>query len=338
METSFEYDEPSEFRSGPEREKSVMSEKKDRAGIERREFVAAMAGVAIGAGFTGVRAAEPTHVDESIPRPPQVPLGKTGITMSRVGQGTGMRGGGRQSNHTRMGFEKIVSLFRHDYERGVTFFDLADLYGTHVYFREALRTIPREKVAILTKLWWRFDKPPAETRVDFQRRTARVTLERFRHEISTDYLDIVLLHCMTTPKWEKELAGYMEALAEAKEKKQVRAVGVSCHNLEAMKVAAESPWVDVILARINPHGVKMDGTTDEVVAVLRRAKENGKALIGMKIYGEGQLADRRDECMRFAQNLGLLDAMTLGAETKDQMDETLRLLAKYPAAAQKIVG
>jgi len=72
-------------------------------------------------------------------------LGPTGITLSRVGQGTGMRGGNRQSNHTRMGFDKLVTLFRHDYDQGVTFYDLADLYGSHVYFREALRSIRATK-------------------------------------------------------------------------------------------------------------------------------------------------------------------------------------------------
>ena len=58
-----------------------------------------------------------------------------------------------------MGFEKLVNLFHHAYDRGITFFDLADLYGSHVYFREALRTIPREKITILTKVWWRYDGP-----------------------------------------------------------------------------------------------------------------------------------------------------------------------------------
>ena len=76
----------------------------------------------------------------------------------------------------------------------------------------------------------------------------------------------------------------------------------------------------------------MDGTTDEVVPVLRRIKENGKALIGMKIFGEGTLVGEKDECIRFAQNLGLLDCMTIGFEKPGQIDETLGLISKYPAA------
>lgn len=300
------------------------------SGIDRRKFIATTAGAA-------TCLASMSHVGSTFaasppPPPPKVPLGKTGIEMSRVGQGTGMRGGKRQSNQTRMGFEKLVSLFRHSYDRGITFFDLADLYGTHVYFREALRSIPREDVTILSKMWWRYDQPETHSDPASLKKIATATLERFRHELSTDYIDIVLLHCMTEKGWTAQMAPYMEALAEAKEKKQVRAVGVSCHDFGALETAAESPWLDVILARINPHGVKMDGTPEEITKLLTKFKKNGKAVIGMKIYGEGQLADKTDECMKFAQNLGVLDAMTLGFESAEQIDQSLALMAKYPAA------
>ena len=65
--------------------------------------------------------------------------------MSRLGQGTGVHGGKRQSDQTRMGFAKLVDLMHHAYDRGIRFFDLADLYGTHVYFREALKNMDRRQ-------------------------------------------------------------------------------------------------------------------------------------------------------------------------------------------------
>jgi aryl-alcohol dehydrogenase-like predicted oxidoreductase len=293
----------------------------------RRSFLTSLGGGSI-CLYGVVRA----QADPSPAPAPQVPLGKTGITMSRIGQGTGMRGGNRQSNHTRMGFQKLVELFQHDYDHGITFYDLADLYGSHVYFREALRSIPRDKVAILTKLWFRYDGNPAELSASFKKQSCEMALQRFRHELSTEYIDIVLMHCLMTPQWETEMEPYMETLSAAKEKKQIRAVGVSCHDLGALKTAAQCPWVDVILARINPKGTAMDGAVEDVVPVLRTAKANGKALIGMKIYGEGKLADMKEECMRYAQGLGVLDAMTLGAETPEQVRESLALLSKYPAA------
>ncbi|TWU30182.1 aldo/keto reductase [Bythopirellula polymerisocia] len=247
-----------------------------------------------------------------------------------------MHGGNRQSDHTRKGFENFVALMNHAYDRGVTFFDLADLYGSHVYFREALKTIPRDKVSILTKIWTRYDGGCTPDAPDFCKQIAKTTLDRFCHEIATDHLDIVLLHCMMTPNWTEQLSPYMEALDDAKKQGQVRAVGVSCHDLEAVVTAASSPWVDVILARINPFGAKMDGKLEEVVPVLTMARQNGKAILGMKIYGEGTLVDKKEQCIQFAQENGLLDAMTVGAETPAQMDETLQLIAKYPAT--KLIG
>jgi len=310
--------------------------------IDRRGFLGATAGAAatLGAGHV-LHGNEPTVKSpvaaapfERPPAPPIVELGRTGIKMSRLGQGTGVHGGDRQSDQTRMGFAKLVGLMQHAYERGIRFFDLADLYGSHVYFREALRSMERDKLAILTKLWWRYDGPEDQTNLPERRQMAKTALERFRHELTTDYIDIVLLHCLMKPNWNEQMQPYMDVLNEEKAKGRIRAVGCSCHNFEAMKTAAVTPWVDVILARINMKGgkeVMMDGSREKVEAVLRTAKQNGKAVIGMKIFGEGRLADQRDACMKYAQEVGLLDAMTIGFHTPEQVDDVLRLMHKYPA-------
>jgi hypothetical protein len=115
--------------------------------IDRRHFLGATAGVAACFGATNrllakepaaqAVATDPTSAatNERPPVPPTIELGKTGIKMSRLGQGTGVKGFNRQSDQTHLGFEKLVALMHHAYDRGITFFDLADLYGTHVYFR-----------------------------------------------------------------------------------------------------------------------------------------------------------------------------------------------------------
>jgi hypothetical protein len=75
----------------------------------------------------------------------------------------------------------------------------------------------------------------------------------------------------------------------------------------------------------------MDGSPDKVIPVLRQARANGKAIVGMKIFGEGKLADQREACMQFAQENGLLDAMTIGFHTPAQIDDVLRLMHRWPA-------
>jgi len=311
------------------------------AELDRRSFIGASVGAAAGLASQAARGADAVAggakraaaLAGDVPAPPMIDLGKTGIRMSRLGQGTGVVGGRRQSNQTRMGFEKLTDLFHHAYDRGLRFFDLADLYGTHYYFREALRTIPRDEVAILTKVWWRDDGPQNDTSARHRSEALDSTIKRFCEELTTDRLDIVLLHCMEDPAWISKMQPYMEALDAQKKAGRVRSVGVSCHNFDALKAAVAEPWVDVILARVNPKGVKMDAASDEVVAVLRQAKANGKAIIGMKIFGEGQLVNEREACMKFAQGLEFLDAMTIGFEKPEQIDDVLRLMAKYPAAA-----
>jgi aryl-alcohol dehydrogenase-like predicted oxidoreductase len=306
--------------------------------IHRRGFLTATATAGAAACLgNSLRADDRADNGESPPAPPHVKLGKTGIETTRLAMGTGVHGGDRQSDQTRMGFEKLVGLFRHAYDRGVRFFDLADLYGTHIYFREAFnfKKLKREDFTILTKLWWRYDGDEKKPVDPFRKNTASATLQRFRHELQTDYIDIVLLHCMTIEKWDKYLEPYMDALTEAKEKKLVRAVGVSCHDRGALEQAAKCPWVDVVLTRINLQGgkeVMMDGTTEQIVETIGRIKKAGKTVIGMKIFGEGRLAERKEECIKFAQGLGLLDAMTIGFHQPKQIDEVLSLLAKYPAA------
>jgi aryl-alcohol dehydrogenase-like predicted oxidoreductase len=309
--------------------------------IDRRHFLGVSAGAAVALSSLGhlhadeapAAAAGTDGAAAAVPPPPVVPLGKTGLEVTRLFQGTGVHGGSRQSDQTRMGFAKLDGLFEHAYDRGIRSFDMADLYGTHVYFRDALRTIPRDQVKILTKVWWRYDGPEdgESTRASDRAQMCKSTIERFCHELTTDHLDIVMLHCCMSTTWDHDLEPYRDVLSEAKEKKQIGAVGCSCHTLAALKTAAICPWVDVILSRINPKGASMDGSPDDVIPVLKQARANGKAIIGMKIFGEGKLVDQREACMKFAQDSGLLDAMTIGFHTPQQIDEVLQLMHDNPA-------
>ncbi|MGH7279352.1 MAG: aldo/keto reductase, partial [Candidatus Rokuibacteriota bacterium] len=81
--------------------------------------------------------------------------------------------------------------------------------------------------AILTKLWWRYDGPADHTDQPERRRMARVAVERFRHELTTDYLDIVLLHCLVRPGWDEHMQPYMDVLSDEKQKGRIRALGCS---------------------------------------------------------------------------------------------------------------
>ena len=244
-----------------------------------------------------------------------VTLGKTGIRTSRLAMGTGTVGFGHHSNQTALGMKGLSALLLNGYDHGLRFFDSADAYGSHPHVAEALKHVPRDQVSVLTKT---FSRDP---------KSARDDLDRFRRELGVDYIDICLMHCLTEGDWTERFKGVMDVLSEAKEKGIIRAHGCSCHSIKALRAAAKSPWVEVDLARINPIGSHMDASPQEVVSVLREMKVAGKGIIGMKILGQGDLRGRVDDAIRYALSLGVLDAFTIGAESKEEQEDQIRHVA-----------
>lgn len=245
----------------------------------------------------------------------RIELGKSGIETSRMAVGTGSSGWRGSSNQTRkLGVKGLGDLLRAAYDVGVTFWDSADQYGSHPHLKEGLKSVPRDKVTILTKT-------TSKTRSG-----VKSDLDRFRKEIGTDYLDIVLLHAVTDPDWNKNMKGAMEALSEAKEEGIIRAHGISCHSIGALETTADEPWVDVDLARYNPGEVMMDDNIPKVESVLTRMKKNGKGIVGMKVYGAGRLLNKKDECLSFHVNNDFIDGFTLGIETYEQLKDIQKRL------------
>jgi len=249
----------------------------------------------------------------------RIKLGPKGIILSRLAMGTGTNGSGGSSNQTKkMGVSGMADLLKVALDNGVNFWDSADQYGSHPHLREALKTMPREKIVILSKTH-------ASTAKEM-----KADLDRFRRELNTDYIDILLLHCMLDGNWDERKKGAMELISEAQEKGLVRTKGVSCHTIEALRTAAKSPWVEVDLARINPAKIAMDAEVPVVLSVLREMKASGKGIIGMKILGAGRLRDKVDESLQFALAQDCIDVFTIGSESRAEMED---LCKKIPAAS-----
>jgi predicted aldo/keto reductase-like oxidoreductase len=244
-----------------------------------------------------------------------VTLGRTGIQTSRLAMGTGTVGVGHHSHQTALGIDGLSRLLLNGHDNGLRFFDAADSYGSHPHVAEALKHLDRTKVTLLTKSW---SRTAPEMRAD---------LDRFRKELGTDHLDIVLMHCLTEDDWTTRYQPVMDVLSEAKQKGIIRAHGCSCHSIEALRAAAKSSWVDLDLARVNPVGAFMDADPDTVISVLREMKSSGKAVMGMKILGQGTLRNRQDEALRFALGLGVLDAFTIGAESIAEQNDLMKRIA-----------
>ena len=248
----------------------------------------------------------------------KVTLGNTGLTVPRLAMGTGSTGGRNASNQTRLGMDAFKTLALHAYERGMRFYDMAEGYGSMPFVGESIKSLPRENLILLTKISVPEDSSTRKINVS-------ELLDRFRQELGTDYIDVLLMHYITQSGWEKARAGYMDDYLKAKQAGIVKAVGISCHHIDALREAAVSPWVDVIMARLNPFGTNMDDTPEIVNQALATAKANGKGIVNMKVFGNGENVTEaeRERSLNFVLKEGNIHCLTLGLESIEQMDDAI---------------
>ena len=291
--------------------------------INRRKFIKTgalgLAGMSVlQSGYSGTNFTLSPHATVG-----KIKLGNSGLTVSRIAMGTGTIGYNKASNQTRLGMDYFKKLAYHAYEEGIRFYDMADGYGSMPYVGETIKKLPRENVVLMTKMWTQED---GSDKIE----SVSDNIDRYRKELGSDYIDILLMHCMTSGNWNKNRTHYMDGFSKAKQAGIVKAVGVSCHNINALREAAVNPWVDVIMARINPFGSKMDGSPDEIKKILADAKKNGKGIIGMKIFGEGGNVsdDEREKSIQFAFREGNVHCTTLGLESITQMDDAIERVSR----------
>jgi len=293
------------------------------AHFSRRDFLKTTAGAAgvMAAGGGAAVAASTTKSATDL-----VPLGNSGVEVTRLAFGTGTFGGRVQRE---LGQEPFTKLVRHAYDRGIRFFESADSYGEmHEMLAQALKGIPRDSYKLMTKFrLTEADKP-------------KETIERYRRELQSDYFDILLMHCVRNPDWPEHYARLEDAISEAKEKGIVRAKGASCHGLLPLRRFPESKWLDVVLLRVNNDGTKMDalngrskgkGDVAEVTAHIKQLHDQGKGVLGMKIMGEGRFKtpEQRDASIKYVMGLGTVDAVTIGYKSTAEIDEAIERITKH---------
>jgi len=249
----------------------------------------------------------------------RVALGNSGVAVSLVGIGTGSNGWGGGSNQTRLGQEDFTRMMRHALDKGLNFFDCADQYGSNPFLARALQGVPREKYVIQTK---------SNSR---DAAGARADIDRYLKELKTDYIDSLIIHCVTEADWTTRFRDVMDVFAAAKKAGKIRAHGVTCHSFEALQAAQSSDWVQINMVRWNAHQAHMDNDVETVRALFKKMREKRQGMIGMKVMGMGDLLNARhapngkaitpEECCRFQIESGIVDAFVVGVQQVEHIDQ-----------------
>jgi 1-deoxyxylulose-5-phosphate synthase len=250
-----------------------------------------------------------------------VKLGKSNVKVTRLAFGTGTTSGRAQRE---LGQEGFTSLVRHAYDNGIRFFETAESYhGMPEMLAIALKGLPRDSYRLMTKYSTPASGDPAPK------------IDQFRKQLNTEYIDILLLHCLRPPTWFADYESLRDGFSLAQQKKIIAAHGASIHGLPALRTIPGNQWLQIAMIRMNHKGQRMDtedmrdvdklGNVEEVVAHTQAVHKQGMGVISMKLVGEGHFttAEDRDASMKFAMNLGSVDAVTIGFTNTAQIDEAI---------------
>ncbi|EAX46407.1 aldo/keto reductase [Thermosinus carboxydivorans Nor1] len=230
-------------------------------------------------------------------------LGRTGIIVSRLCFGA-LTIGPLQAG---LPLQEGAAVMEAALAAGVNFIDTAELYQTYPYIRQAIRRCP-DKVIIASKSY------------AFTYEGMRESVISACNGIGRDYIDIFMLHEQTSRLTLKGHQDALRYLTEAKRAGRIRAVGVSTHTVEVVRVAALMDEIDVIHPILNIHGIGIcDGTREEMLAAVAFAAAQGKGVYTMKALGGGHLTGMAEEALRWAMNQSGVSAVAVGMQTTDEV-------------------
>ncbi len=283
------------------------------ASFSRRDFLKTGAGVALGSPLLA-KPARRTATD-------WVRLGKSKVKVTRLAFGTGTYGGRVQRQLGQVEFTRLV---RYAYDRGIRFFETAESYhGMPDMLAVALKGIPRDSYKLMTKYSTPASGDPAPK------------IDQFRRQLNTEYIDILLLHCLRPPTWSSDYESLQDGFSQAQGKGIILAHGASVHGLPALRTFPGNKWLEIAMIRMNHNGTRMDtpemrdvdapGDVNEVVAHTKKVHAQGMGVISMKLCGEGRFTrpEDRDDAMKFAMNLGCVDCVTIGFKNTGEIDDTI---------------
>ena len=284
------------------------------SGYSRRDFIKTgiAAGALAGVGNLPLRAERRTATD-------MVPLGNSGLQVTRLAFGTGSNNGHVQY---ALGQKEFTRLIHYAYDHGIRFFETAEAYATPAMLGEALKDLPRDSYQLMTKVTTFHPEEPMK-RFDEMRKTSQ-----------TEYFDIMLLHWQHTANWVEETKRWQEGVQEAQEKKIILKRGASVHGLPALRQVPKFDWLQVAMIRMNHNGTRMDGAVpdddnlgnvSEVVEHVKTVKKQGMGVISMKLVGDGKFTRHEDRvaAMNFAFRNAGIDCATVGFKNTQEIDEAI---------------
>ena len=193
--------------------------------------------------------------------------------------------------------QEMISLLRAAHDRGITFFDTAEVYGPFTneeLVGEALSPV-RNQVVIATKFGFKLDPSGQRTWVGVDSRPEHIkeVADASLKRLKTDYIDLFYQHRVDPDVPIEDVAGAVKDLIEAG---KVRHFGLSEPGLETIRRAHA---VQPVTAIQNEYSLWTRTPEAEVLPLL---EELGIGFVPYSPLGRGFLTGKIDESTTFESN------------------------------------
>ncbi len=295
----------------------------------------------------------------------RVPLGRTGLSVTRLGFGSASIGG----LFSAVTEDDARTMVQRAWDIGIRYFDTAPLYGygdAERHIGSVLRAMPRDAFVLSTKVGrlvrtpdaigpgderdlQRFDgrddafyvrSGPERIVFDYSGDGVRRSIEESLERLGLDRIDIALIHD-PDDHWQAALDGAYPALARLREQGVIRAVGAGMNQSEMLARFVRETDMDAVLLA-GRYTLLEQGALDELlpaceqrgVSVLIGGVMNSGLLTGPKAGSRFNYTPAPAEVVERARRIG---------EVCDRHDVPLRAAAiqfplAHPVVASLVVG
>ncbi len=216
---------------------------------------------------------------------PNVELGRTGLTVSRLALGCSALGG----VFGEVDEDEAVATVHAALEAGVRLFDTAPAYGATRSERvlgRALQGVDRDRFVVSTKAGKR-TSPAGEDTFDYSEASIRRSVEESSERLGLDVLDVVHLHDFDYAggrHFEQALLEGLPTLHALRSEGALRAVGAGIYFMAAWKRLLLTADIDA--AVLHNHHTLCDVRAYELLPLL---EERGVGVIGAAPFASGLL-------------------------------------------------
>ncbi|XP_043814891.1 perakine reductase isoform X1 [Manihot esculenta] len=166
---------------------------------------------------------------------PRVKLGNQGLEVSKLGFGCMELSGGYNAPVPE---EVGISIIKEAFNRGITFFDTADVYGPNtneILIGKALKQLPREKIQLATKFGIVFKNSDLKTAsFNGKPKYVRACCEASLKRLDVDYIDLYYQHRIDPSVPIEETMGELKKLVE---EGKIKYIGLSEPSPDTIKRA-----------------------------------------------------------------------------------------------------